>query len=115
MSGLNWLRLLIVGGCLIGLGGSVFLAIHLHDPAVFYKASSGIVGAIIFSWMFGVWEDETATKAAPTDGARTLAERVMTRLTQDTPLSPSIAALTHAQYKQLEQQLAEVIEQGMSS
>jgi hypothetical protein len=115
MSGQNWLRLLIVGACLIGLAGSAFLAVHLRDANTFYSAGSGVVMAIFFSWIFGVWEDEGKLRSPPAGVARRVAEQVMVRLTQDTPLSHGIAALTHGQYKQLEQQLAEVIERGVKS
>jgi hypothetical protein len=110
MSGMTWFRLAIAGSCLIGLAAGAVLAGVQRDVNIFYSAGGAVTFALFMSWMFEIWNDE---KRDPEALAKKLADGVLTRLMQDTPVSPSLQALNPQAYKQLEQQVQEVIQAGL--
>ncbi len=122
------LRITIALACLIGLGGSVFLAAFLHDVSIFYAAGSSVAIGLFWSWIFDVWSPgQQATDAETTTGdvqrnyaakievinrlaakSEEVARKLAEVLIKD---SPQTSTMTINQYQAFQNQLIEVIDE----
>jgi hypothetical protein len=57
MKGHVLLRIVIAVCLVVSLIGAIVLAVHFNDVTIFYGTMSGVVSALVMSYIFGIWGD----------------------------------------------------------